>query len=239
MKKMLIIKCGGTLPELLARRGDFEDWIIAGAGLERQDALTVNVEEGEVLPSPDKVSGVIVTGSHAMVTERREWSEKTAGWLADAVDRVPMLGICYGHQLLGYALGGTVGDNPKGREMGMATVVPSPLAVNDRLLGMFTSPPEVPVSHKQSLLELPPGAVLLAGSERDSHHAFRFGEMTWGVQFHPEFDADIATTYIDHFDQALRDEGQNPDELRRRCTDSPAGDALLHRFVSFPKKKHS
>ena len=64
-------------------------------------------------------AGVIVTGSGAMVTDRADWSERSADWLRDAAhDGMSLLGICYGHQLLAHALGGEVGDNPAGREIG-------------------------------------------------------------------------------------------------------------------------
>jgi len=230
MKKLLIIKCGDTLPALVARRGDFEDWIIAGTGLAPEQTITVNVEKDEPLPQPDQVSGVIISGSHAMVTEHRPWSEQTATWLTTAVGQVPILGICYGHQLLGYALGGTVADNPHGREMGTVRITFTPEAMQDNLIGGFTPTIDAQVSHKQSLLELPPGALLLGSSARDPHQAFRYGDQTWGVQFHPEFDADIAAEYVDYCADLLRAEGQDPISIRQSCTDSVAARSVLKRF---------
>src|SRR5271157_4820969 len=101
---ILILKMGSTLTSLKSQRGDFEDWIIAGAGLPRSDVRVVDLPAGDALPSSDGEAGVIVTGSHTMVTERKDWSERAAEWLRNAVSRrLPVLGICYGHQLLAYA----------------------------------------------------------------------------------------------------------------------------------------
>ncbi len=230
IKKLLIIKCGDTIPELAVRKGDFEDWIIAGAGLKSPEVLTINVEKDEPLPTAGELSGVIITGSHAMVTEHRPWSEKTAVWLASAVGKIPVLGICYGHQLLGYALGGKVADNPAGREMGMVDIRFSAAATEDALLGEFSSGIKAPVSHKQSLIELPPSAVHLASSTREPNQAFRHGDSAWGLQFHPEFDIDISNAYIDYCHDLLVDEGQIPGEIKKSCHDSDSGTAILQRF---------
>lgn len=230
MKKLLIIKCGDTIPELANRKGDFEDWIMNGTGLSQEATLTVNVEKDEPLPAPEEIAGVIISGSHAMVTEQRPWSEKTAKWLAIAVGQIPLLGICYGHQLLGYALGGKVADNPRGREMGMFRIDFTPAASRDPLLGSFSPSITAPVSHKQSLIELPAEAILLASSDREPHQAFRFGDNAWGIQFHPEFNAEITTAYINYCHDALVAENQDPADLRKTCVDSKKGAELLQRF---------
>lgn len=229
-RPLLIIKTGSSMPDLVARRGDFEDWIAQGLGLPQTALRVVDVTNGGKLPHPAEVSGVVISGSHAMVTEHHPWSERTAQWLIGAVQTgVPTLGICYGHQLLAYALGGEVGDNPNGREFG--TVDITIRANGDPLFAGFNSSIQAHVSHTQSVLKLPEGAHVLAASAMEPHAAIAFTPQVWGVQFHPEFDADIVRAYIRTYADVLRSEGQDPEQRLATCHDTPVGTALLRRFA--------
>ncbi len=239
MGKILIIKTGSTLAELKARRGDFEDWTLARLGVAQDGARIVDVMEGDRLPDWAGVDGVVVTGSHAMVTEHHDWSERTAEWLARAVARqVPTLGICYGHQLLAYALGGEVDDNPRGREYGTVEVQLADEAAADPLLGGWEGAIRVQVCHTQSVLRAPAGALRLAWNAHDGCQAFRVGPCAWGVQFHPEFDADVVRAYIDYMRPLLAAERQDPDALRAATSDTPYGEEILKRFARLPAQLH-
>ncbi len=184
-----------------------------------------------MLPDPRNVIGVVVTGSHAMVTDQEDWSEYAAAWLQKVIEtETPLLGICYGHQLLAHAMGGRVGIRPRGAEFGTVDVQLNDGALNDSL---FTSLPRVlqaQVCHSEFVLELPPGATLLASSARDPHLAFAYGTVAWGVQFHPEFDRDILVSYIREYSDLLRSQGQNPEALIQSAADTPDAKALLRRF---------
>ena len=230
MGKILIVKTGSTLPELQARRGDFEDWTLARLGVDA--ARVVDVTRGERLPDATGFGGAVVTGSHDMVTEHLPWSERTAEWLAGAVARqVPTLAICYGHQLLAYALGGDVNDNPQGAEYGTVAVALASEAAADPLLGGWMPPLRVQVCHIQSVLRAPQGALRLAWNAHDSCQAFRAGPCAWGVQFHPEFDAEVVRAYIDYMRPRLLSEKQDPDTLRATVVDTPYGEEILKRFA--------
>jgi GMP synthase (glutamine-hydrolysing) len=232
MREILIVKVGSTLPALISGKGDFEDWILAGMGLPRHAVQVVDVRNGVPLPAHGAVSGVVITGSHEFVTEHLPWSERVAEWLRGAVARrLPVLGICYGHQVLAYALGGEVGDNPNGLDFGTVTLQLTPQAVGDPLLGGLPQPIYAHVSHSQSVLRLPEGARRLACSEIEPNQAFVIGEEVWGVQFHPEFDAAVVVAYIDAFQDALRQEGRDPGRLRDSCRPAPAGPEILRRFA--------
>ena len=132
-----------------------------------------------------------------MVTERRDWSERSAAWLRDAAQAgMPLFGICYGHQLLAHALGGEVGDNPAGREMGTIGLELHPHAEHDPLFAGLPAQFAAQATHLQTVLRAPEGATVLARSSQDDCHAFRWGDRAWGVQFHPEFSATHMRGYV-------------------------------------------
>jgi GMP synthase (glutamine-hydrolysing) len=232
MKKILIIKTGSTFPSLRARRGDFEQWILSGMHRPKQTVAVVDVQRDEPLPKPEEVGAVVITGSHAMVTDHHEWNENTAAWLRGAFGlELPILGICYGHQLLAYALGGTVGDNPRGREIGTVDVYKTEESAGDMLLGGPDGSLKAQVSHSQSVLALPPGATRLAYSSLDANQAFLFGDRVWGIQFHPEFDADIMRAYLHYFRKELTVEMKDPERMMTNCSETPESSSILQRFA--------
>lgn len=229
---LVIVKVGSTFEALRARRGDFEHWIADGLATQSLSILVVDPRRGDTLPAVDAVSGVVVTGSHAMVSHREPWSETTAAWLAQLVARrTPVLGICYGHQLLAHALGGEAGDHPQGAEVGTVNVSLDAAAATDPLLQGLPAQFPANVVHWQSALRLPDGAVRLAGNDHEPVQAFRVGESAWGVQFHPEFDDEVMRGYIDMLAEGLRKEGADPAALRERVATTGAAAGLLGRFA--------
>ena len=233
MTRVLVVKTGSTLPGIRARRGDFESWIARGMGLAPDEVSVLDVTEGAKLPDPVEPTGIVVTGSSAMVSAREPWSERTGAWLADAVRAgTPVLGICYGHQLLAHGLGGRVGRNPRGREIGTVQLRLSPEARRDALLGGLPEAAHAHATHVESVLELPPGATRLAATDADPNQAFAAGPRAWGVQFHPEFDADVMRGYLESRRGVLRDEGLDADRLLALVRETPEAASLLRRFAA-------
>lgn len=225
----LIIKTGEAVPEARSLGGDFEDWFIAGLGRDRFDYRVVRVDRGDSLPAPETLAGVLVTGSPAMVSHRADWSERTAAWLAGTfATGLPILGVCYGHQLLAHALGGHVGPNPQGRRMGRVAV--EVLDPDDPLMGRFASNEGFHVSHVEVVLEPPTEARVIGTAPHDPHHALRFGDRCWGVQFHPEFGRAVMRGYIQARADGLRADGQDPARCMNGVVDDTAGPTLLARF---------
>jgi len=230
MNRLLILKLGETFPELAAHHGDFEDWIVTGLGMPERDIQVLDARRN-VPPAPGDCASIVITGSHAMVSDREPWSESVATWLAGAVDHgIPTLGICYGHQLLAHALGGQVGPNPRGREFGSVAIRLDAIAATDSLFRGLPGNFLGQTSHTESVLRLPPGARRLASSDGDPHQAFRVGR-AWGVQFHPEFDVITTRFYLQQCRDELLAEGQDPDSLVRTVADTPEAAGLLHRFA--------
>jgi len=233
----LILETGQPVASM-RRHGRFPHWIRVAAGLGADEAVAVDVERGHPLPPREGFAGVLVTGSGAMVTDRHPWSEASARWLRDAAHAgLPLLGICYGHQLLAHALGGTVADNPRGREMGTVALSLHADAAHDPLFAGLPQTFPVQATHLQSVVALPEGAVRLAASSLDEVHAFRWGEAAWGVQFHPEFGTTHMQGYVRARREALAREGRDPRAVARSVTATPHARRVLRRFVRMARER--
>lgn len=221
----------------MRRHGSFAHWIRVAAGLRDDDVVVIDVagldgSGGDELPVSEGFSGAIVTGSGAMVTDQLPWSEATGAWLRDAAHAgLPLLGICYGHQLLAHALGGQVGYNPAGREMGTVDIKLDAAASDDALFAGLPSRFPVQATHMQTVLALPDGARRLATSQQDAASAFRWGRRAWGVQFHPEFSTTHMRGYIQARRDALAQEGSDAVAMHRAVRATSLARQLLRRFV--------
>ena len=233
MKQVVILKTGSKIAELANISGDYEDWIRAGMGLLPADVMVIDVVAGDALPVLSDVNAVVITGSAAMVTDATQWIERSAEWLRKVVAaNIPLLGICFGHQLLAYALGGRVDYNPRGVEVGTMEIELTADASHDPLFGAMPTSFPAQLSHRQSVVELPAGARLLASSEMEPHQAFAWGNCAWGIQFHPEFDERIIPFFIEHYRGLLEEEGRTVDVLQQKVGLTPESHSLLERFTA-------
>ena len=192
MKYLYILKVGETFPITKKKFNDFDRWVTRF--LKTKKIKVIDIQKAEKLPNIKSAKGFIITGSHSMVTEELEWSLALEKYIKQiAKTTIPLLGICYGHQLINKALGGKSGFNKKGKEIG---VVKIKKLSNDPLLKNITDRFYAYETHYQSALLLPKGAKVLAKNYKEKHQAVRFRKNIWGVQFHPEFDKAIMKEYI-------------------------------------------
>lgn len=245
-RPVLIVKTGNTIDSLLARGEDFEDWFALGLAPGKQskdpsaNVLVVESYRGETLPALEKISGLIITGSPAYLTDLAAWNYEIADYVKLAHEAgVPQLGICYGHQLIAWAFGGEVGFHPAGREIGTVPVRLQEPAKNDSLFGHLPDEFLVQASHLQSVMRLPDSAVLLGGNDFDPNHCYRIGEFTWCTQFHPEFDARIIRAYIKERAEAIAAEGLDPDRLLQAVQETPESGSLLLRFMEIIESREA
>lgn len=149
--------------------------------------------EGERPKGDDWITsceGIIISGSRYSVIR-----DGDAPWLSDLIrfvnlvhNSIPLLGVCFGHQVLAEALGGKVALHSNGRAMGTVRIDLN-RTMSDPLFAGFGEKIAVNVSHQDVVIELPKGAVPLAENAHGLY-AFRAGE-SWGVQFHPEMTGEI------------------------------------------------
>jgi GMP synthase (glutamine-hydrolysing) len=168
-----------------------------------------------------------------MVTEEEEWSQKTAEWLVEVCNReIPVLAICYGHQLLAKALGGISDYHYNGLEIGTVEINLTNYVHDDLLFCELPESFYAHTIHSQTVITLPEGALRLAFNAHDENHAFRIGKNAWGVQFHPEFDKAIMNSYIEEVSKT----GKFDDSMKKRFLEQSQetleSNSLLKKFES-------
>jgi len=232
-KPWLIVQMGNPPDDLRVHIGEQSDWFRAALGEHGADALVVRPFAGEALPAPDSIAGAVITGSWAMVTDKEDWSERTADWVRLVMDAgTPLFGVCYGHQLMSHALGGEVAYHPKGREIGVKPITLTPDAENDVILGGFPAAFDVNLTHEQSVVRLPPGATVLAGTDHDPFQILRYGPRAMSVQFHPEFTPTIMTHCVTRRTDVLSGEGFDVPALLAGVQATPHALSLLRQFMA-------
>jgi GMP synthase (glutamine-hydrolysing) len=230
-KPLLIIKTGTTIEQLLATGDDFEQWFASGMEIDIGSCIVRSLHLGESLPPLESIGGIVITGSPAYVTDLADWNYIGADYIRRAhKSDIPILGVCYGHQLIAWAFGGRVDFNPKGRVIGTVTVETTKKASEDALFKGLPQQFLANASHLQSVIELPPDAVRLAYNSFDANHGFSLGETTWGIQFHPEFSAEATRAYINARSSAINSEGLDASALLREVEATPVAKSLLTRF---------
>jgi GMP synthase (glutamine-hydrolysing) len=230
-KPVLILQTGNSPDDIRPLLGDFSQWFIHAIGLRKTDVHIVHAHKNEQLLCPSNYCATIISGSHSMVTDHAPWSEKTAGWIRNAMDKDhPLFGTCYGHQLISYALGGIVDYHPQGREIGTCEInllshQNDPLA--NRLPQQFLAQ----LTHLQTVLEKPKNALVLAKSSHDPHQIMRYSQNAFSTQFHPEFTTTIMSAYVTRNIPQLTKEGFNIDRLLNNIRTTPQANHILRDFI--------
>ncbi len=143
----------------------------------------------------------------------------------------PLFGICFGHQMVGEALGGKVAKNPRGREIGTVEVRMKPGAEDEPILRGINRTFRANNTHVDSVVTLPPGARVLAETSLEENAVFVVGKTTKCVQFHPEIDGDAMCGYIEGRAHLIEAEGNDPKPILSGAVDTPEGAETLRNFV--------
>ena len=201
-----------------------------GRALNRAGQPWINVRpfRGDRLPRAGDLSGLVVLGAPGGTADDRSCEHLVAErqLIAEAVGLgLPVLGVCFGAQLLAVALGGGVVTGGE-LEVGMGSATLTDAGRADPILG---SPhPELTVLHwHRHSYTLPPNAVRLATSGSRTEQAFRVNDNVYGFQFHVEVNRDVAAVIADQMPAGALE----PGAVARA---DGWGAAVLDRFVALP-----
>ncbi len=237
--RLLVVQTGTVAEPLKTEHGDYPAWF-ARALDGVAELVTLRAHQGERLrPQALDRAGIIITGSPLSVTagQREHWMDELGAALLDAGQRgTPVLGVCFGQQLLCRAAGGEVNQNPRGREIGTIEVQLTEQGLRDPLFSWAAHEPsrriEVQATHVDAVDRLPAGAVVLASNENTPAQAVRLSETIAGVQFHPELRPEALQALIASRAARIREEGGDPDKLIARVRKTE-GKRILHAFADF------
>jgi len=144
-----------------------------------------NVERGEYPATPHECEAYITTGSKASVYENLPWLIEFKAFLRVLyAEKIKLVGICFGHQLIAEIFGGKVKKSDKGWGVGVS--------VNQVIKHKAWMQPQLDtlhiiVSHQDQVTRLPDHAQLLATSDFCPNYMYQLGESILALQGHPEF----------------------------------------------------
>jgi len=196
--RIAILEPGAPPRDLQPRFGRYGQMVAALFG-ETVEGEVFDVRRG-VYPDPGPWDGFVITGSAAGVYDPDPWIAPLKAWVQDAAGSAPMIGICFGHQLMAEAFGGKVIKSPKGWGMGLATYTLTSAAPHPARSWMDADARTIslPVSHQDQVIELGKGARVLGGSDFCPFGFIAYPDLkALSLQPHPEFDPAYAKALIE------------------------------------------
>jgi GMP synthase-like glutamine amidotransferase len=191
MSRITIIETGLVSEHNRARYGSYPQMFqrMIRAADASIDFEVVSIVGGEPLPNPDTLQAILLTGSSAGVYDKLDWIAPLEDFVRAAyASAIPMVGVCFGHQSMAQALGGTVRKSEKGWGIGrhVYDVAPGNGIIEGERIA-------IAASHQDQVIDPPPGARTILSSSLTEHAGLLYGNgAALSVQPHPEFETGYA-----------------------------------------------
>lgn len=181
-----LLICDHVPEELAVHAGDYGDMFADLLSAHpRLELVPYDLTDGRFPVSGDECDGWIITGSTRSVYDDEPWIRQLEGLVRELIEgEHKLVGICFGHQMIGQALGGRVARADQGWGIGVREVeILTPEPWMEPAVRSF----RVVHSHADQIVEPPPGIRVLAASEHCPVSMLAYGDHVIGIQGHPEF----------------------------------------------------
>ena len=230
MNKIIILSAGPGLPEVVTKYGHSSEWIPDILSNHQVEFEVKKVYEND-FDSITDVDGWIITGSKYSVYDNIDWIKNLQKHIEKIISKnKPILGICFGHQLLAKTLGGVVEKNSLGWELGSYRINLTDSGKESMIFSGINDKDLFYESHQDVVTKLPANSISLAYNNK-GNQSFKYGNSVYGVQFHPEFSYDIIKELMRiRINKGIRLDNNNL-EL------SINGKKILHNFIDILEKE--
>lgn len=195
--KVGILEAEQLLPEILAEYGSYAEMTmeLLRSVDDRISFQTYQVTRSEYPQTSDECDAFLITGSKASAYDNEAWITQLSDYIKRlANEEKKLIGICFGHQLIAQALGGKVEKSDKGWGVG---VMESKVVLTQTWMQPAQQPFSLLVSHQDQVIDLPPKAERIAGSEFCINSSYQVGKHILTFQGHPEFSIAYARQSMD------------------------------------------
>ena len=186
-----ILLCGEIPATLEAKFGPYSGIIRTLLG--PRSATVFDVQNGQLPRSLSTCEAYVITGSNAGVYDGLPWINDLMVFLRNARGSSKLIGICFGHQVMAQAFGGSVIKSPKGWGIGLHRYE---LQARRHWMDNDDGAVAIPASHQDQVVALPSDARVIARSEFTPYAGLDYGDAI-SFQFHPEFSPAFATALIE------------------------------------------
>jgi len=189
--KIGILLVGRASEDLVDKYGTYAEMLINLINSDEKlfEFKTFNILDGIFPLNHNDCDGWIVTGSPHGVYEEHSWIPIVSQLIKDIYDnKLPIFGVCFGHQLIAQALGGNVEKSTKGWGLGLHTY-----QINNKTnyMGNLSSEVTLNICHQDQVLNPPNGATVYAKSDFCENAGFYIKDKVLTMQAHPEFLVDF------------------------------------------------
>lgn len=190
-----VLETGRPPEELVDEYGDYPAMVADWLGAEGVSYRNYAVLDGELPEGPEAADLWVVTGSKYGAYEDHPWIPPLEDFIRAARDAGrPMVGICFGHQVMAQALGGVVRKSSKGWGLGIHDYGP----VNwPEALGPMPEKFSLQAYHQDQVEVAPPGAEAIASTPFCPYGALWYPGFAITVQGHPEFSKPYASALLE------------------------------------------